>query len=709
MELVLAAGAVEGADLTRFWAALAALLVTARLMGMLARRYGQPAVVGELSAGILLGPTLLGRVLPDVEAWLFTGDVPAVMVAAVAWLGVVLLLAMTGFETDLGMLRRLGRAAGLTSIASLVVPFAAGLGLAVVLPDSFVGAEGPAFVLFIGVALSISALPVVAKVLREMGMVSGAIGQITLAAGMVNDLVGWLLLGLVAGLARTGSVDPAALSLTVLGVVAFLAVAASVGQRAVDGLMRAAAIRDNSSVTIVGAALCVVLVAGAVTQALGVEAVLGAFVAGILLSRSPVGGRRVEHQLSSVTDGVLAPVFFASAGLQVDLLAVVAPSTIGWTLAVIAVATVGKVGGGMLGARLGGLPTGQSLAIGIGLNARGALEIVVASIGLGLGVLTDVAYSVVVVMAVATSMLAPPALGFVLRRLGGEEEGGEVAPSSPVLTWRHALLPTRGGDSSTHAGMLLDRVLQPEARITALTVHPPELPATRGRDAARQVTRHVLRRMTWRERTGEAAATAILEEARLGYDVIAVGASAEDPDQVVSAALADLLLAAPTPVLIHRVGTDARVPQPVRRVIATVDGSTACDLARDVAARIAASHEVELDLVHVLPVSDLSRDARTPVDGGRRAADRVEVVGRAATGRASELGADAALVVRTGTDVPAAVEADLVDAADLVVIGTEVRSAGGEAVLGRTAEEMLLRSTGSVLVVALPPAIRGLG
>src|SRR3990170_3223335 len=192
-----------------FWTQLLVLLVAARGLGLLVARVGQPQVVGELAAGLLLGPSLLGRLAPDLQAWLFPADpVQSGLLSAVAWLGVFLLLIATGFETDVALIRRLGRATSRVVLGSLLIPVLFGVVLGLGMPDSFLG-EGAArevFALFMGTALGISALPVIARILAELELMRRNVAQVILAAAMVDDVVGWVLLGVVAGLPPAGAV-----------------------------------------------------------------------------------------------------------------------------------------------------------------------------------------------------------------------------------------------------------------------------------------------------------------------------------------------------------------------------------------------------------------------------------------------------------------------------------------------------------------------
>lgn len=437
-----------------FWVGLLVILVTARVMGRLMQRIGQPAVVGELAAGLILGPSLLGRVAPDVTDWLFPADdVQTAMLFTVGWIGVLLLLVATGFETDLGLIRRLGRAATLVSAGSLIVPAAAGFAVGWLIPTSFVGGdtERYIFALFIAAALSISSLPVIAKILSEMGLMRRNFGQLTLAAGMANDVIGWIGLGFIAGLAQAGGVKLDKLAFTVIGLTVFFVLAFTVGQRLVDASLRRVRANGDSALSGLTVVLVTALSFGVITQWLHVEAVLGAFVAGVVLARSRFADHELIRPLETMTAAIFAPVFFATAGLRVDLGLLADRETLVWAAIVLLAASASKFFGSLLGARLSLLPAREGAALGIGLNARGALEIVIATVGLSLGVLNDRSYTVIVLMAMATSMLAPPLLRRVLRNWEGTPEERQrldlerQLAANSVVTDGRVLIPTRAG------------------------------------------------------------------------------------------------------------------------------------------------------------------------------------------------------------------------------------------------------------------------
>ena len=228
-------------DLLVFWTQLLVLVATARMCGSLMRRINLPSVIGQLGAGVILGPSVFGRVWERGFDWFLPEkEISSGALFAVSWLGVALLLVTAGFETDLGLIRRLGRAAALVTGFSLFVPLVGGLVVGRLLPESFIGegSDRTVFALFVAAALSVSALAVIAKILSELGLMRRDFGQITVAAGMANDVVGWVMLAVFTGFAASGEVSVSAVLETVLGLALFLVIAMTAGQRVVDRSLR---------------------------------------------------------------------------------------------------------------------------------------------------------------------------------------------------------------------------------------------------------------------------------------------------------------------------------------------------------------------------------------------------------------------------------------------------------------------------------------
>jgi Kef-type K+ transport system membrane component KefB len=406
---------MTGDDLLHFLTSIAALLLVARSLGWLVGRIGLPSIVGELLTGVLLGPSLLG-IFP-------AGREQMHLIDAVGQFGLLLLVALTGAHLDLRSIRAHGHRALTVSLGGLLLPLVSGIALGFAVADVLAaGGSGSAavFPLFMGVAMCVSAIPVISKTLIDMKMIHRDVGQLAIVAAMVDDAAGWILLSVVSGVATTGIAVGAHVSTLVVSTLAF-ALFAVAGVPAVRLLLRHVVGRaPDGSVT----ALAVVLVLGAAatTHALGLEAIFGAFVAGLVLNAT---GSRVREQLTplrAVTLSVLAPIFLATAGLRMDLTALAEPTILLIGLAVLGVAVAGKFVGAYLGARLSKLSHWEGLALGAGMNSRGVVEVVVAVTGLKTGLIGAAGYTVIVLVAITTSVMAPPLLRFAMSHLRETEE-----------------------------------------------------------------------------------------------------------------------------------------------------------------------------------------------------------------------------------------------------------------------------------------------
>jgi K+:H+ antiporter len=409
--------------LLAFLIGLVVLLLLAHALGRTAERFGLPAVVGELLTGVLVGPSLLGHLAPGMAQALLPVQPDRMhLIDAVGQLGVLLLVGVTGTYVDLGVLRRQSRTAATVSLFGLLIPLAAGIGLGLVLraPAGRAGTERWVFALFLGVAMAVTALPVIAKTLTDMRLLHRTVGQLTLAAGTIDDAVGWFLLSVV-GAAATLGVTADRVAFSVAALVGFVLVAVTVGRPLVRAVMRLAARAPGPGPTVATAVL-VVLAGAAGTHALGMEPVFGAFVAGLLVGAPGAADKARLAPLRTVVLAVLAPIFLASAGLRVDLTALGDRRVALSAAAVLAVAIGGKFVGAYLGARLSRLSRWEGLALGAGMNARGVVEVIVAMTGLRLGVLDVASYTTIVLVAIVTSLMAPPVLRFAMARVAHNEE-----------------------------------------------------------------------------------------------------------------------------------------------------------------------------------------------------------------------------------------------------------------------------------------------
>jgi Kef-type K+ transport system membrane component KefB/nucleotide-binding universal stress UspA family protein len=403
------------------------LIFFGRLLGELMQRIGQAAVMGQLLAGLLLGPSVFGTLWPSTQHMLFpSSHDQKSMLDAISQLGILMLLLLTGMETDLKLVRRVGRAAITVSIAGICVPFICGFVVGEYLPESILPDAAHRLIgaLFLGTALSISSVKIVAMVVREMNFMRRNLGQVIVASAVIDDTIGWIIIAIIFSLATHGSVDAASLAKSILGTVFFLAVSLTIGRRLVFTLIRWT--NDNlvSEVPVISMILLLMGGMALTTQLLGVHTVLGAFVAGILIGESPILTKHIDQQLRGLIMGLFMPVFFGLAGLSADLTILKDPSILALTGGLIVIACVGKFGGAFLGGIAGRLTPRESLALACGMNARGSTEVIIATIGLSMGVLSQNLYTMIVVMAVVTTMAMPPMLRWALLRLpmGADEK-----------------------------------------------------------------------------------------------------------------------------------------------------------------------------------------------------------------------------------------------------------------------------------------------
>jgi Kef-type K+ transport system membrane component KefB/nucleotide-binding universal stress UspA family protein len=408
-----------------FIAQLVVLLLVGRLLGEAMQRMGQPAVMGQLLAGVLLGPSVFGVVWPEAQQALFpAGREQKAMLEAVSALGILMLLLLTGMETDLKLVRRARRAAISVSVAGIALPFALGVTLGQLLPESLLPRPDQRLItsLFLGTALSVASVKIVATVVREMKFIRRKVGMTLLASAIIDDTVGWTIIAITSSLALHGQLNAPVLLQSVLGTGLFLLVSFTLGRRFVFGLIRWTNDTFVSEVPVVTAILIVMGIMALMTHLIGVHTVLGAFVAGILVGESPILTRHIDEQLRGLVVALFMPVFFALAGLNADLSILVDTRLLALTCGLVAIASIGKFSGAFIGGTLGGLSRRESMALACGMNARGSTEVIVASIGLSLGVINQDLFTMIVTMAIVTTLAMPPTLRWALSRLPVHEE-----------------------------------------------------------------------------------------------------------------------------------------------------------------------------------------------------------------------------------------------------------------------------------------------
>ncbi len=394
---------------------LGLLLGVARTFGEIAKRLGQPAVLGELLGGVILGPSVLGAVSPE----LFTELFPKVGAAASARSGLTtvaltLFMLMAGIEVQLPLAWKQGRSALVVSLMGILVPFVVGFSVALWLPERLGrGATDPTlFALFFATALSISALPVIAKTLMDMGLYQSELGMLVIAAAVVDDLAGWLIFATLLGLMRGSAHGPLDVVGTVVMTVGLTALVLTAGRwlahRAVVWLQAG----RGGSAGVLTFAFVLAMLGASLTEWIGIHAIFGAFLFGVAVGDSPALRQHLRTIIYQFVGAVFGPLFFASVGLRVDLTRHFDPLMV---VLVIVVACAGKLLGGAIAGKLLKTPRRESLAVGFAMNARGAMEMILGLVALQAGLITEPLFVALVTMAMVTSMMAGPALRRLLR------------------------------------------------------------------------------------------------------------------------------------------------------------------------------------------------------------------------------------------------------------------------------------------------------
>jgi len=407
--------------------ALAAVIVVGRLLAWLFAYLAQPPVIGEVLAGICLGPSLLGRIWPEASAFLLPPSLTPSL-AIVAQLGVIFYMFLVGLELNANLLRKQGHVTLAISHASIVVPFSLGALLAIWLYPQLSNSEVKftAFALFMSVAMSITAFPVLARILTDRQLSKTDLGVMALACAATDDVSAWCLLALVVGVAQSQVAE--ALSVAVM-TVAYIVVVFFVIRPLVARYLERPG-RDELNPASLAIVLVGVLASAAATEAIGIHAIFGAFLFGAVIPHDSRIAQALHDKLSSFVVTLLLPAFFALTGMRTEIGLVS-----GWQhwlicLAIIAVATIGKFGGTLAAARVMGLNWRDASSLGILMNTRGLMELIVLNIGLDLQVISPTLFAMMVLMAIVTTMATSPVLAALVPRREpyALPEGAQVAP-----------------------------------------------------------------------------------------------------------------------------------------------------------------------------------------------------------------------------------------------------------------------------------------
>ncbi|HSC88857.1 MAG TPA: cation:proton antiporter, partial [Polyangiaceae bacterium] len=401
----------ELTPLTLLLAQIGAILVVSRLLGQVAKRLGQPLVIAEVVAGIVLGPSLLGWLSPELMVALFPKtSLPSL--ALLSQVGLVIFMFLIGLELDPKILAGRTHTSVLISHTSIAVPFALGALAAVWIYGEYSSPDVNylSFWLFLGAAMSVTAFPVLARILSERNLLSSQVGTIAIACAAVDDVTAWCLLSFVVAVTRADGLVGAAWT-TVLAV-SFILLMLLVVRPFLRRLGQRLG-KEELSHTVVAFILFLLVLSASITEVIGIHALFGAFLFGAILPKDNGLAERLIHRLETVAVVLLLPLFFAYSGLRTQIGLVNTPRDWMITAAIIGLATLGKFGGSMLAGRYTGLRWREASAIGILMNTRGLMELIVLNLGLDLGVLSPTVFTMMVIMALVTTVATTPVLNWV--------------------------------------------------------------------------------------------------------------------------------------------------------------------------------------------------------------------------------------------------------------------------------------------------------
>jgi Kef-type K+ transport system membrane component KefB/nucleotide-binding universal stress UspA family protein len=712
-----------------FLAQIVVLLLVGRLLGELMQRMRQPAVMGQLLAGVILGPSVLGALFPAFEHHLFPPQAAQRgMLDGIAQLGVLMLLLITGMEMDFSRVSAARRAALIASSCGIIVPFALGVALGEFLPAWLIPNEQHRLItaLFLGTALSISSVKIVASVIRDLDFMRRNVGQIIVAAAIIDDTFGWIILSMIIGFARTGVLDAASIARTALSTAAFLIVSLTIGRRVVYFLIRWTNDHLTSEMPVITTTLVLMGILGLITQGLGVQTVLGAFVAGMLIGQSPILTRHIEEQLRGMIVALFMPVFFGLAGLSVDLRAIATAPALAIALAFVGVATIGKFAGAFAGGALGGLSRAESVALACGMNARGSTEVIVATIGLAVGALDTQLFTMIVGMAVLTTLIMPSMLRWAVGRIpiGAEEraqlerarfeEQGFVAqlervllaadesPSGRLASYLVGLLSAPRGmpvtavapSGAAHIGSERHfQAIRDAMEKAAVQTHAEALAAGAARPEIDLIARN----------SADSAEDAVAREAKKGYDLLVIGIEPllEEPSRVNPTVTRIAQEFERAVCIVHARGRDARNPASAgRRMLFPVIGAAYSREAADFMLALAQTSGARVTVLYVATPSERPSWGRR-LTRSWRLADAADSVLRDVMdlARHYELRVDTAIDARA---VPAdAILKELrAGRYDLLVMGAVGTSPGDALFAGTLPASVLERAECSIVVVS---------
>ncbi len=698
-----------------FLVQISVLLLLSRILGDIAVRSGHSSVIGELFAGILLGPSLLSGFFPEISAFLLPGEAETgQLLEMVSIIGSMFLLLLTGLEIDTGLIKRHYKTALAVSILGVTFTFTGGFILAGFIPEKFADPKISPVILsmFFATAMSVSAIPVLAKVLMDLGYMRRSTGQTMIAAAMSDDTIAWILLAVTISLSAGTTLTVGHVSLIAFKTIGVLFAMFLLGTLISGPLFRFVIHKLGNQEMVLSLILAFMFAFASIGHAFHIEAVLGAFIFGIVLGRVSLISAETKEQIRTFTFAFFSPLFFAAAGLKVDMSNLADPSLLLFTVLTVVVAVGAEVTGAFVGARfIGKKSILESLSYGMGLSAKGAMQVIVATIGYTKGIITGDIFSVIVITSIVTSMLAPPALRVILQRVKPDKEEierlrhEELMRSNPFSNLTRVLLPVRKTETIHHEtriteAKIINRLQRNQNFSLGLFTVSPKGKRSEG-NAYLNSIRDLFSFSDVEKKVVSSAnpADAIIQETGRHYDLLMIGAPLPEKKDagIFSPNIDNIIRSARIPTLIIS-GRDMGPAWQPSRILVPVSGTEAGRRAARLAFAIAGKENLVV-ILNVLKSTGFSWMEKYSPET-RQKMQSHEAMVREIVGEGVSLGIKSEGVVLSASNTESEVLAFAEkNGIDLIILGSAVSTGSERLFLGPRIENILARAKCPVAVV----------
>ncbi|MFZ1519901.1 MAG: cation:proton antiporter [Ignavibacteriaceae bacterium] len=695
---------------------ISGLLLLARLMGELAQRLRQPAVVGEIFAGILLGPTLLGNI-PAISEYMIPSDSGKNYLPIISMFGAMFLLFIAGMETDVKLIKHHSQKAIKIASTALLISFISLFLYSLTIPNELLVNPDDRYVFaaFLAITISVSAISVIAKVLIDLNLIRRDFGQLFVAIGMIDEAVVWILVSIFIGFVGGFTSSVGGVVFSFAKVILFIVLGFIVGGFFIKHIISFIQNKIKLRYKFLTLVVVVIFVYGAIATALGLEAVLGAFVAGIVFGQVPYLSDETIDKLESITFAIFAPIFFASAGLQVNIREFTNPSILVLSVVLLLIAFLSKAVGGYVGARyFAKSDHWTSVLFAVGTNTRGTIQIIVATIGLSIGLITRDIFSIIILIAIISSIIAPILIKLIIKKVEPNTEEikrikqEEIYAGSILSKINRVLLPVRVRTDLNFksAKSIETNILEAIGSKKDISVTLFSITNEKDKSAAQTFLDGIASTFKVAEVNkkiviSDDALEKILEESKKDYDLLVIGATEKqnNSEQVFNTFIDNLIRFSPCPSLIVQ-GHTQFDENKSKKILVPTDGSKASKRAAEVAFALTSGDK---DEVHILRVVE-ERLSLDEMETKNHILDRQFSYAQEIVNELKGIGESLSVNTKTKVEIGLNPENVIVEFADkndfdLVIIGSDVRPGSDKLFLGPRVEKILSNCVRPVIVV----------